>query len=149
MRWLIIFFALLPSFTQATTLQLKASCDIESANNLNFFSIVYVSDNLARVAVNTNQIYIITKEVDVTDDTSEFFFKNTDSVGLAGDNINWDYVSKDTPIFTLKKLNKRDYVINWYGFFDDSANKYIWSNAGREGVDLYSKSSILQNCDNY
>ncbi|WP_047043427.1 hypothetical protein [Vibrio mexicanus] len=149
MKWLIVFCMLLPSVSIASLLELKASCDRDNAQNINFFSIVFIGDGGARVEVNTNQIYVVAKEVKVSKESSDFFFDKTDSIGLAGANINWGDVSKQNPMFTLHKLNDRDYVIHWYGFFDEKKGEYLWSNAGEKGADLYSQRSIIQNCQHY
>lgn len=149
MKWLIAFMVLLPSFSMASLIELKASCDRENANNISFFSIVYLDEKIARIEVNSNQIYIVSREIKISEESSEFFFERTDSIGLAGANVNWGKVSKNKPIFSLNKLNDRDYIINWYGFFDDEKDEYTWSNTGTQGPDLYSQRSIIQNCQHY
>ncbi|KJY86584.1 hypothetical protein TW84_19550 [Vibrio neptunius] len=147
--FLLLMFFSFTAHTSVKEIKLSATCDIDNAANVNFFSVTYIGESLVRVEVNTNQIYVIAKRVDGDRGGSNFFFEDTDSIGIAGVNINWDNISKTMPMFRIDKLNERDYVIEWFGFFDETRNMYSWSKAGGVEVDLYSSKAILQNCENY
>ncbi|USD39975.1 hypothetical protein J4N42_07755 [Vibrio sp. SCSIO 43135] len=129
-------------------IKLQASCNLEAPNSVNYFSITFQANGTARVEVNSNQIYVIAKEVKA-ENYSEFFYQSVDTVGRAGAYLNWNGFSTKHPMFTLERVNERDFVIHWKGFWDRETVKYTWNEIGSKGPDLYSESSVLQNCAYY
>lgn len=147
MRSTLFLASILSASLNASPLKLQATCNYEAENNINYFSITFISNDEARVEVNSNQIYINVKAE--SEELGHYTFKSVDDIGLAGASLNWDKFSKDRAVFSLRKINTRDYVIEWYGFFDTSVNHFTWVDIGSKGPDLYSQKSVIYNCQYY
>ncbi|UPQ89574.1 hypothetical protein [Vibrio sinaloensis] len=137
------------SAAQASSGMLQATCDNAGSSNNHYFSISFLDKNSARVEVNSNQIYVNTRYETQGNDEYIYYFKNIDNIGRAGAFLSWDNFSSSKPMFSLKKLNNRDYIVNWYGFYDNLANSYAWTEIGGKGPELYSKSSVIYDCTYY
>ena len=93
--------------------------------------------------MNSNQIYILSTG-SIKNDTLIITLNSPEDLGRGGVMLEWNNLSKETPIAKMKIISERKSKVEWLGFYNNKLKTSVWLN---EPDFLSTESDIFYKCD--